>query len=101
MVTSTSSVAPDVSATGVHFAGNVLYVSLDDGRELEVPMDQFRWMEWLRRATPGQRASWSIEPRGFAIYWDQLDDGIEVHHLLERLAPVPACAREPCGLSDS
>jgi hypothetical protein len=25
---------------------------------------------------------WSLEPRGFAIYWPDLDDGIEVAHLL-------------------
>ena len=39
-------------------------------------------MKWLRDATPEQRANWSIEPRGFAIYWEDLDDGIELSHLL-------------------
>ncbi len=28
-----------------------------------------------------QRRKWHIEPRGIAIYWDDLDDGIEVEHL--------------------
>ena len=32
-------------------------------------------------ATPAQRRKWHIEPHGIAIYWDDLDDGIEVEHL--------------------
>jgi len=27
-------------------------------------------------------AHWSREPRGFAVYWEELDNGIEVNHLL-------------------
>ncbi|HJW85584.1 MAG TPA: DUF2442 domain-containing protein [Candidatus Brocadiaceae bacterium] len=39
-------------------------------------------MRWLANATPEQRSRWSIEPGGFAIYWEDLDDGIEVCRLL-------------------
>lgn len=90
MLTSTSSVPQDVRATAVHFVDDTLYVSLADGRELEVPMEQFGWLDWLRKATPEQRARWSLEPRGFAVYWEELDDGIEVRHLLEETASVTA-----------
>ncbi|RME74286.1 MAG: DUF2442 domain-containing protein [Chloroflexi bacterium] len=71
-----------VSATGVRFEGNTLFVLLSDGREISLPMDRIEWLEWLARATPEQRANWSLEPGGYAIYWEDLDDGIEVGHIL-------------------
>ena len=48
------------------------------------------WLSWLFRATPQQQAAWSIEPGGFAVYWDALDDGIEVAHLLSEASIVGA-----------
>jgi len=56
----------------------MLYVELADDREVGVPLSRF---PWLARATQEQRRKWHIEPRGIAIYWDDLDDGIEVEHL--------------------
>lgn len=82
MITSRHEDPQHVAATGVRFAGDMLYVSLSDGREIGVPVNRVRWLDWLARATPEQRSRWSIEPRGFAIYWEDLDDGIEVDHLL-------------------
>ena len=35
-----------------------------------------------RPGTPEQRARCSLEPRGFAMYWEELDNGIEVAPLL-------------------
>lgn len=67
---------------GVEFAGDSLIVSHDDGREVLVPLDRVSWLTWLRRATPEERAHWTLEPRDFAVYWPDLDDGIEVRHLL-------------------
>jgi hypothetical protein len=46
------------------------------------------WLKWLAKATPKQRANWTIEPGGFAIYWSDLDDGIEVCHLLDSMPLV-------------
>jgi len=66
----------------VRFEENTLHVSLSDGREISMPLDRVEWLTWLAQATPEQRANWSLEPGGFAIYWDDLDDGIEVCHLL-------------------
>ena len=71
-----------VSAHAVRFSGERLLVQLSDGRELAVPFKKIPWLKWLVKATPRQRADWSIEPGGFAIYWNRLDDGIEVCHLL-------------------
>ncbi len=67
-------------ARTVRFIDSMLYVTLRDGREIGVPLSRF---PWLANATPNQRAGWHIEPHGFAIYWDALDDGIEVDHLME------------------
>ncbi len=77
-----------VSAVGVRFVGAKLHVELSDGRDLAVPYRKIPWLSWLAKARPIQRNAWSLEPGGFAIYWDQLDDGIEVCHLLamEKLA---------------
>jgi hypothetical protein len=72
-----------VRAKRVRFTGNVLRVDLDDGREVSPRLDEAPWLKWLARATPKQRANWTIEPGGFAIYWPALDDGIEVCHLLD------------------
>ena len=71
-----------VRATGVRFDGNALYVALSDGREISVPVDRVDWLKWLAKATPEQRSTWSIEPGGYAVYWPELDGGIEVCHLL-------------------
>lgn len=82
MLTSPSRDVYPVSALEVRFVGDVLHVSLSDGREVSVPMDRVAWLDWLLKATPEQRANWSLEPGGFAIYWEDLDDGVEVAHLL-------------------
>ena len=66
----------------MRFLADLLYVSLSDGREIALNLKRVAWLRWLLKATPAERAAWSIEPRGFAIYWNELDDGIEVRHLL-------------------
>lgn len=71
-----------VSACEVSFAGDHLCIELSDGRELSVPYKKLPWLKWLAKATPKQRADWSLEPGGYAIYWEQLDDGVEICHLL-------------------
>jgi hypothetical protein len=83
MNTLTAKTTESVRAESVRFAGNVMRVALDDGREISLPLNEVPWLKWLAKATPKQRANWTIEPGGFAIYWPDLDDGIEVCHLLE------------------
>jgi hypothetical protein len=82
MVTSTNNVNLQVQAKDVRFDGNLLHIVLSDGREISLHFDQLTWLKWLANAMPEQRAAWTIEPGGFAIYWDKLDDGIEIEHLL-------------------
>ena len=83
MSTLTSKATDQVRATAVWFEGDVLQVSLSDRRQISLPVTEIGWLAWLAKATPAQRAKWSIEPGGFGIYWDDLDDGIEVGHLLD------------------
>ncbi|RME98016.1 MAG: DUF2442 domain-containing protein, partial [Chloroflexi bacterium] len=75
-------VTKQVTATNVRFNQDVLYILLSDGREVGLPLNKFTWLNWLANATPEQRANWSIEPGGYAVYWEDLDDGIEVIHIL-------------------
>ena len=49
---------------------------------MSLPLDRIEWLQWLARATPEKRANWSPEPGGYAVYWEDLDDGIEVCHIL-------------------
>ena len=83
MNTLTAKNSKQVSAKRVAFSGNVLRVELSDGREIRLPLSDVPWLKWLAKATPKQRANWSLEPGGFAIYWEDLDDGIEICHLLD------------------
>ena len=71
-----------VRARDVSFADDRLCIELSDGRQLSVPYKKIPWLKWLAKATPKQRAGWSLEPGGYAVYWEQLDDGFEICHLL-------------------
>ena len=83
MNTLTAKRSPQVRAKRVRFTGNLLHVQLEDGREISLPINEIPWLAWLGKATAKQRANWSLEPGGFAVYWPDLDDGIEVCHLLD------------------
>ncbi len=76
------------SAKFVSFSDNILHLSLNDGRIISLPIEDIPWLAWLVEASPEQRDNWSIEPGGFAVYWEELDDGFEVEHVLalEKLA---------------
>ena len=76
----------EVSAVDVEVTEQHLRVRLSDGRSVEIGLDT-PWLHWLRDAPATQRNRWRLEPRGFAIFWGDLDDGVEVRHLLS-LAPV-------------
>jgi hypothetical protein len=82
MLTSHDSAQELVQATEIHFADSILLVSLSDGRTISLPVDKIEWLRWLAEASPEQRDNWSIEPGGYAVYWNDLDDGIELMHLL-------------------
>jgi hypothetical protein len=82
MITLADNTTKEVGAVEVRFENKRLYVMLSDGREISLPLDKIEWLDWLAKAPPEHQANWSIEPGGFAIYWEDLDDGIEICHLL-------------------
>jgi hypothetical protein len=73
----------DVAATAVRFTGERMIVTLSDNRELSLDVGSVPWLSFLRDASGGVRNNWKIEPRGFAVYWPDLDDGLEIAHLLD------------------
>lgn len=56
-----------------------LRVSLDDGRELAVPV---AWFPRLRDASPADRANWRLIGMGEGIHWPNIDEDISVLGLL-------------------
>ena len=84
-----------VRAKSARVTANTLHVRLDDGREVSVPFIKAPWLQWLAKATPKQRANWALEPGGFAVYWPDLDNGVEVRHLLDSQEPCRSCNDSP------
>lgn len=72
-----------VGARGVKWDGDILTIELSDARSVAVDVSRVEWLGWLRAADKKTRRAFQIEePDGFAIYWPDLDDGIEILHLL-------------------
>ena len=69
-----------VTASGVRFDQDFIWVTLMDGRVLGVPL---AWFPRLLHARPEQRATFEISPRG--LHWDELDEDISVAGLLAGL----------------
>lgn len=82
MNTSQDNIAELVTVIDILFDDDTLHVQLSDGRRVSLPLNNISWLEWLASASAKQRAGWTIEPGGYAVYWDELDDGFEVAHLL-------------------
>ena len=66
-----------VSATRVHFDQDSMWVELNDGRTIGVPL---AWFPRLLRASEESRQQVRISSRG--IHWDALDEDISVAGLL-------------------
>jgi hypothetical protein len=66
-------------AADLRVTDSQLTVVLTDGREISVPMSEFRELE---AATPAQRANWRITDRGTAIYWPDIDEELGLAGML-------------------
>ena len=66
-------------ATKVWFSSDMLYVLLQDGREVGVPL---LWFPRLRKATMEQLNSWRLIGNGVGIHWESIDEDISVSALL-------------------
>ena len=66
-----------ISAKAVRFGDDSMWVDLDDGRRMAVPL---AWFPRLLAATPEQRAQFELSACG--IHWEALDEDISVDGLL-------------------
>jgi hypothetical protein len=55
-----------------------LHVTLEDGREVAVPVE---WFDWLAGGTALERNDVTIIEDGAGIVWNQLDDSLSVPRL--------------------
>ena len=67
-----------ISATEIRFDSDAMWVSLDDGRTLGVPL---AWFPRLAHASPAELASVEISP--FGLHWEALDEDVSIAGLLE------------------
>ncbi|MBC7637859.1 MAG: DUF2442 domain-containing protein [Acetobacteraceae bacterium] len=76
---SISTLETEPLAIGVAFSDDVFRVSLDDGRELSVPL---AWFPRLLHGTPAQLLGWELIGLGQGIHWPDLDEDISVAGIL-------------------
>lgn len=69
----------DVFAQSVRFADDAFIVSLDDGRELSIPL---AWYPRLLHGTQAERDKFELIGDGEGIHWPDLDEDISVDGLL-------------------
>lgn len=65
-------------ATLVRFDAEKMWVELNDGRTLGIPL---LWFPRLLHGTPEQRVQFRISPVG--LHWEELDEDISIVGLLE------------------
>jgi Protein of unknown function (DUF2442) len=65
------------SATSVRFDTSTMWVELEDGRTLRVPL---AWFPRLFHATPEQREAVEISTSG--LHWEDLDEDISIDGLI-------------------
>ena len=66
-----------ISAHNVSFDDDTMWVGLEDGRTLGVPL---AWFPRLMKASPAQRAA--VEISAFGLHWAEIDEDISVPALL-------------------
>lgn len=66
-------------AQRVWFAEDSMWVAIEDGRILAVPL---AWFPILENSTDEQKAKYEFSGGGLGIHWDELDEDIYVPNLL-------------------
>ncbi|TVP51176.1 MAG: DUF2442 domain-containing protein [Mongoliibacter sp.] len=66
-------------AKKVWFDDNKMFILLEDGRELGIPLE---WFPRLRKSTKEELSKWRLIGDGEGIHWDSLDEDILVGALL-------------------
>ena len=66
-------------AQDVQITDEELIVALEDGRTIAVPL---AWYPRLLHGTKEERANWRLREEGEGIRWPDLDEDINIEHLL-------------------
>lgn len=66
-------------ATDVSFADGKIIVSLQDGREVSIPLE---WFSSLREASESELNNWRLIGGGEGIPWEDLDEDLLVCELI-------------------
>jgi hypothetical protein len=66
-----------ISPEALRFDDDCMWVDLEDGRTIGVPL---AWFPRLLHATPAQREAYELSRLG--LHWDELDEDISVAGLL-------------------
>ena len=74
-----STLVSEALAKKVRFDADTMWVDLEDGRTLGVPLAYF---PRLLNASPDQRKKYIISGGGSGIHWDDLDEDVSVPALL-------------------
>lgn len=69
----------NVLASKVWFSKDMLFVHLQDGREIGVPL---LWFPRLRKASEEQLNQWRLIGNGVGIHWESIDEDISISALL-------------------
>ncbi len=67
-------------AVDVWFKDQKLFVRLEDGREIAVPLE---WFPKLRDATRKELNDWRFIGNGIGIHWENLDEDLSVGGLFQ------------------
>ena len=69
----------NISANSVRFDDVTMWVELNDGRTIGVPL---AWFPRLLHAAPAEREQYRIGATGQGLHWEDLDEDISVQGLL-------------------
>ena len=69
----------DLKAVDIWFTDDMLYVRLEDGREIGSPLE---WFPKLRDSSLEQKNNWRLLGNGIGIHWEVLDEDISVRKLV-------------------
>lgn len=75
----------EARAIGLIIGDDVFTVHLMDGRQISVPFRAFPRMD---AATPQQRVHFEVYAGGRMLRWPEMDEDIEVQHIVEGRMPV-------------
>ena len=97
-ISNSERVGSDARATGLVVGREVFTLYLSEGRTIDVPFVSF---PRLATATPKQRAHFEVCAGGRMLHWPEIDEDIEVQHIVKGLTPVKAMLVNTSAVAES